>query len=198
MRTILMLCLIVLTTGCTKDDNPVDESTKEIAMNFYAYTKYDPAGTSFKAKARFFLFDAANGERFKEERIEIPFGSYSDFSKASSKMITLLKNNQYELENGTRVKPIVIDGDYYISISTDINNQDKWASYSQNTVKIPLGKYFVVALIVDPGGLGYYDKYSGKYIEVEEDMAKSDKTIEITFPHDFKHKGFIDWVTINW
>lgn len=203
MRTFLMLCLAALITGCSKGDDPVDDTPKEVEMHFYAYTKLDPTSSNFKASAKFFLFDASNGQQFKEERIEIPSGEYADYSKKKSEMVTLLQSNEYELKDGTRVKPIVINtkysGDYYISVTPDYKNPDKWdSSISHNTVNIPTGKYFIIALLHGSGGWAYYDKYSGKYIEVRDDMPTSDKTIEITFPHDGKHKGFINWITTNW
>lgn len=198
-----MLCLAALITGCSKGDDPIDETPKEVEMHFYAYTKLDPASSNFKASAKFFLFDANNGQQFKEERIEIPSGEYLDYSNKKSEMVTLLQNNEYELKDGTRIKPLVIKtkyaGDYYISVTPDYKNPDKWDNLiSNNTVNIPVGKYYVVALLHGSGGWAYYDKYSGKYIDVREDMPKSDRTVEISFPHDGKHKGFINWVTTNW
>nr|DAF49571.1 MAG TPA: type VI secretion protein [Siphoviridae sp. ct4085] len=203
MRTLLMLCLVALITGCSKDNDSIDETPKDVEMHFYAYTKLDPASPSFKAQAKFFLFDASNGKQFKEERINVPSGEYSDYSNVKSEMVTLLNNNEFELKDGTRIKPIVIQtknsGEYYISITPDYKDPDKWNSLvSQNKVNIPCGKYYVVALLHGSGGWAYYDKYSGKYIEVTENMPTSDKTVEITFPHDTKHKGFIDWITTNW
>lgn len=198
-----MLCLVALITGCSKGDDPIDDTTKEVEMHFYAYTKYDPASTPSKTSAKFFLFDASNEQQFKEERIEIPSGEYLDYSSRKSEMVTLLQNNEHELKDGTRIKPLVIKtkytGDYYISVTPDYKNPDKWDNLiSYNTVNIPVGKYYVVALLHGSGGWAYYDKYSGKYIDIRENMPNSDKTVEISFPHDGKHKGYIDWVTTNW
>lgn len=202
-NVIFWLFLVALITGCSKDNDPIDETPKDVEMYFYAYTKLNPASPSFKAQAKFFLFDASNGKQFKEERINVPSGEYSDYSNVKSEIVTLLNNNEFELKDGTRIKPIVIQtknsGEYYISIMPDYKDPDKWNSLiSQNKVNIPCGKYYVVALLHGSGGWAYYDKYSGKYIEVTENMPTSDKTVEITFPHDPKHKGFIDWITTNW
>ena len=200
-NVLMMLFLMALTAGCSKDE-PVDNTPKEIEMSFYAYKKIEPGSPSFKASAKFFLFDASNGQQFREERIEIPSGDYNDYSSKNSEMITLLKNNEYELKDGTRVKPIVVNmkynGEYFISIVPSYKNPDEWDSLiSHNKVKIPYGKYYIVALLRE-SGWAYEGKYSGKYIEVKENMPISDQKIEITFPHDGKHKGFIDWVTANW
>lgn len=40
MRTLLMLCLVALITGCSKDNDSIDETPKDVEIHFYAYTKH--------------------------------------------------------------------------------------------------------------------------------------------------------------
>lgn len=197
---LLLVLSITLFTffSCSKNEEQPEDNL--VIMSFYAYTKYDTSSIPEKTSAKFFLFDASNGQQYKEERINIPTGSYFDYSEANCEMITLLKHNEFELKDGTRVKPIIIDGSYYISIIPDFKKPDTWSHLlSHNTMKIPTGKYYVVALNGNwDSGWADKDKYSGKYITVSNEMVKDDKTISIEFPHDGKHKGYIDWITTNW
>jgi len=195
---------ILLFTSCEKNDSSDKKETTNVEMSFYAYTKYTPSSFAHKTSAKFFFFDASEGQKFMEERIEIPSGGYIDYSKANCEMTTLLNNNEFELSDGTRIQPISIkygsSTHYYISIIPDIQNADDWHSLlSNNIINIPEGEYYIVALLGTWDlGYGYQKKYSGKYVEVKEGMNNDDKTISINFPHDTKHKGFIDWITTNW
>lgn len=197
---LLAILPMFLFTACSSDD---DTQPTEAEILLYAYSKYSPDSYEKLTYATFFFFDASHGEQFKEETINIPNGDYFEYTRGNCEMTTLLENNEFELVNGTRVKPILIGigshKDYSATVIPDISNPEEWSKISNNKIKVPFGKYYVVVLSKQWGsGYAYGDKYSGKYLEVSADMPISDKRLEITIPHDVERKGYIGWVSTNW
>lgn len=205
MKKLLFIMAVMLPLftfiGCSDDENlPTD-----IELKLLSYSKYDPSSIPNKYPCTYLFFDANNGEKFKEETIVFEEEDILEYDRSNIQMLDLLRHNEYELEDGTRVKPVLIEigygkKDYFAKLSIDPSNEDKWSSISDNIIKIPTGRYYVVAMTAKSsyGGWAWSDKYSGKYINVSHDMPQSEKTIEITFPHDGLRKGFIDWITTSW
>lgn len=121
------------------------------------------------------MFDATNGERYKEETVNIQ--DNQDYLTVQSRMSNLLNNNELELNNGVLVKSKMINDSYSIKLSVDPSNSNKWDPvFGNNKVKIPHGNYYLVCLIGRTNSEGQFQgKYSGKYITVKKNMAIEEK-----------------------
>jgi hypothetical protein len=205
-KLITLTLLATLFVGCSKDEY-VDNTPADVKIEFGAYSRYTPDAKLYKETAKFFFFNASNGQKFKEERISMDidntYAGYVEYSKVHSEMYNLLKeHHEIELEDGTRVKSLPIKKKYYtgdyILVFVDCDLPNDWDSLlSENRVNIPEGKYYVVCLWDQPSGWGSEEKYSGKYITISKDMPYDDKFIGMEFSYDITKKGFVDWVTPN-
>lgn len=196
-KIIYVVMSLMLLFGCKKKEDPQPAEPELVQMSFYARTKLLVDDEhSFITGAKFFLFDASNGEKFKKEIVEFP---ETEWYKAKSEMAELLRNNsEFAYDDGTKAIPIYIDDikQSFIHIFVDSKDKTKWnALFSQNSVNVPEGEYYLVALYDDLPDYGYRDKYTGKYITITKNMDRKEKTISVFFIKDTTRKGYVDWVS---
>lgn len=179
--TLLFLCLTLM-ASCSSEDKGEGSNTQEIWLN--SYTAFTPQSDYEQASAEFYFFSANDGAKFITESKTFD-GTISEYQSLKDETFDLLNKGQMKLNNGETIKA---------SHSAYVSSSDT----KYKSIFLPIGRYFIAAIYKGAKD-GYFwlysTKYAAKYYEVKSDY--NPLTLDVVFPCDITHYGFIDWVSFH-
>jgi hypothetical protein len=176
-KKLLFLMLVAALISCTKEED-VNNSSQDIWLK--GYTALQPSSSYETATVKFLFFSANNGETYKTEAKSFD-GSIAEYQELHDETFDLLQNGKMMLTNGNTVDAVATK--YAMKTSS-----------TYETLTVPVGKYFVVAIYADSknGYLWLYStKYTGMYYDVKS--AYNPPSISVVFPCDRNRYGHIKW-----
>jgi hypothetical protein len=183
-KLLLFFMLIPLFISCSdKEDDYSQKKEQELWLN--GYTQWVSKGDVEPNVIRFLFFSANNNEEFEIKNYPSGATSYYEYTKLEEDAIytQLLEKGELKLKSGESVKSI---GDF-----KDFYSVDK----KQLEVKLPVGKYFVVAFYYDRGvRRDYWNKYATTYYTLES--RYNPQSLTVVIPGYYNQCGSIPW--INW
>ncbi|PXV57129.1 hypothetical protein CLV62_1579 [Dysgonomonas alginatilytica] len=178
MRNILgFFLLTVLLLSCSSEEEDFSNK-KDQALWLDGYTTSSSSVNSKKelAAVRFLFFDGNKAASFEGETRMTNVNTYSEYSKLPEDPIysKLNKENKLLLKGGSTIDPVLVV---------------KTSSISGNTIEVtlPVGKYFVVAIL-------YSNKYATRVYELES--RYNPQALDVVIPVDYSQYGKIAWQ--NW
>ncbi len=178
MKKNLLLSIIVFFLLSCSNNDVETYTTKDIWV--CGFKSFLPTSTYEKCDTKFLFFSTDNNPKFITKSLRA--GNVIDFSNASDTIFQQLVNDdKITLDGGNKVRAI-----YSITVSASTS--------SYKTVSLPIGRYFVCAVCVEPNVLvrsRYYLKYCTQYIEVKE--RSSELMLSPVFPYDYSRYGLIPW-----
>nr|DAL48470.1 MAG TPA_asm: PLAT/LH2 and C2-like Ca2+-binding lipoprotein [Caudoviricetes sp.] len=183
MRTLLMLCLVALITGCSgKEDDYSNKSEQELWLNGYTTTSSSVHADKESNIIRFLFFKAGEVTNFDGKSFDTGFDSYYEYTQLTEDAIytKLIDEGKLLLKDGSIISPLL-----------DIQTSPK----KTKEVVLPVGKYFVVAFYYDRGyRRDFWNKYATKFYELES--RYNPQALTVVIPVDYTKYGCINWR--NW
>lgn len=183
MKTLLMLCLVALITGCSdKEDDNSNKSEQELWLNGYTTTSSSDHADKEANKIRFLFFKADQVINFDGKTLNTGFDSYYEYTKLQEDPIytKLIDEGKLLLKDGSTILPT-------FDTQTSTNKTKE--------VVLPVGKYFVVAFYYERGyRRDFWNKYATKFYELES--RYNPQTLTVVIPVDYTQYGCINWR--NW
>lgn len=181
MKKIALFVLsLLLLASCGDDDEEVKKETQEIWLN--SYTAFTPQSDYEQTSAEFYFFPANKGEKFITESKTFS-GTISEYQSLKDDNFDMICNGEIKLSTGERIKASY---SLYLPSSTT----------TYKSLTLPIGNYFVAVIYkgIKDGYLWLYStKYAAKYYEVKN--SYNPPLLDVVFPCDISHYGFIDWVS---
>lgn len=183
MRTLLMLCLVALITGCSgKEDDYSNKSEQELWLNGYTTTSSSVHADKESNIIRFLFFKAGEVTNFDGKSFDTGFDSYYEYTQLTEDAIytKLIDEGKLLLKDGSIISPLL-----------DTQTSPK----KTKEVVLPVGKYFVVAFYYERGyRRDFWNKYATKFYELES--RYNPQALTVVIPVDYTKYGCISWR--NW
>lgn len=183
MRTLLMLCLVALITGCSdKEDDYSNKSEQELWLNGYTTTSSSVQADKESNIIRFLFFKAGEVANFDGKSFNTGFDSYYEYTQLTEDAVytKLIDEGKLLLKDGSAISPIL---------------DTQTSSKKTKEIVLPVGKYFVVAFYYERGyRRDFWNKYATKFYELES--RYNPQTLTVVIPVDYTKYGCISWR--NW